>query len=73
MIMFPNGVSHSLVDNHLEGMVTALTWLSYVPCVRHGFLPILDITGVDVVERAVDFTPQKVGMPGTDTTRRLAV
>jgi acetyl-CoA carboxylase/biotin carboxylase 1 len=59
MIMYPNGVSHCLVDNHLDGMVEALTWLSYVPRVRGAFLPILDITGVDVVERSIDFTPQK--------------
>jgi hypothetical protein len=26
--------SHCLVDNHLDGMVTALTWLSFVPAVR---------------------------------------
>lgn len=32
---------------------------SYVPSVRGGFLPIQDITGVDVVERPVAFTPQK--------------
>jgi len=59
MIMFPNGVSHIMVDNHLEGMVEALTWLSFVPRARHSFLPILDITGVDVVERSIDFKPQK--------------
>ena len=59
MIMFPNGVSHTLVENHLEGIVAMLTWLSYVPSVRRGFLPIQDITGVDVVERAISFTPQK--------------
>jgi len=59
MIMFPNGVSHTLVENHLEGIVAVLTWLSYVPSVRRGFLPIHDITGVDVVERAISFTPQK--------------
>lgn len=27
MIMFPNGVSHLLAENHLEGVVQALTWL----------------------------------------------
>ena len=30
-----------------------------MPSVRGGFLPIQDITGVDVVERPVAFTPQK--------------
>ena len=46
MIMFPNGVSHALADNHLEALEAALSWLSYVPAVRHGFLSMVDITGV---------------------------
>lgn len=29
MIMFPNGVSHLLAENHLEGVVSVLTWLRY--------------------------------------------
>lgn len=59
MIMYPNGVSHLLVDNHLEALISMLKWLSFVPRVRHSMLPMLDITGVDVVERNIDFTPQK--------------
>jgi hypothetical protein len=34
-------------------------FLKFIECNRHSFLPILDITGVDVVERSIDFRPQK--------------
>jgi acetyl-CoA carboxylase/biotin carboxylase 1 len=37
----------------------ALAWLSFVPAKKGGALPQLDITGVDTVERRVDFAPQK--------------
>jgi len=39
-----------------------LDWLSYVPAVRRDFLPVQDITGVDVIERAIAFVPEK-GVP----------
>lgn len=80
LIMFPNGVSHLLVDNHLDGVVSAVSpiafeikpcyrrltpcdhqvkWLSYVPAIRGMPLPIVDITGVDMVERPVQWYPKK--------------
>jgi acetyl-CoA carboxylase/biotin carboxylase 1 len=61
MIMFPNGVSHLLADHHLDCVVKALTWLSFVPSVRGGHLPIRDLaaTGGDQVDRRVLFTPTK--------------
>lgn len=59
MIMFPNGVSHMLAETHLESISHALQWLSYVPSVKDGHLPLRDLGGVDTVERDVDFTPTK--------------
>jgi acetyl-CoA carboxylase / biotin carboxylase 1 len=62
MIMFPNGVSHLLSENHFESVFKALEWLSYVPAVKGGPLPIRNIDQFDSVERLVQFAPQK-GIP----------
>lgn len=59
MIMFPNGVSHQLAENHLESVQKAILWLSFVPSKVGGALPLLDISGTDVVERSVNFVPPK--------------
>lgn len=59
MIMFPNGVSHMLAETHMDCVVKALSWLSFVPATKGGHLPLRDLTGVDTVERKVDFAPRK--------------
>lgn len=59
MIMFPNGVTHMLAETHLDTVKKALTWLSFVPASKKCHLPIRDITGVDVVDRLVEFYPKK--------------
>ncbi len=41
-------------------MTSALRWLSYVPAFRGGPLPLMDITGIDMIERDVEFMPTKV-------------
>eukprot|EP00640_Fibrocapsa_japonica_P000554 CAMPEP_0113939200 /NCGR_PEP_ID=MMETSP1339-20121228/5545_1 /TAXON_ID=94617 /ORGANISM="Fibrocapsa japonica" /LENGTH=2332 /DNA_ID=CAMNT_0000942633 /DNA_START=63 /DNA_END=7061 /DNA_ORIENTATION=- /assembly_acc=CAM_ASM_000762 len=56
-VMGPNGVTHVVVENHMEVVTSSLKWLSYVPSVKGGYLPILDITGTDMVEREVSFMP----------------
>ncbi|CAM9604148.1 unnamed protein product, partial [Phaeothamnion confervicola] len=61
-IMSPNGVSHLLGENHMDSVLAALRWLSFVPRIRDSYLPVVDITGADMVERAIDFQPQR-GMP----------
>lgn len=59
MIMYPNGVSHMLGDNHLDVVSKALEWLSFVPGdVKSGML-VRDITGVESVDRLVEYTPEK--------------
>eukprot|EP00611_Tribonema_gayanum_P009281 TRINITY_DN1905_c0_g1_i2.p1 TRINITY_DN1905_c0_g1~~TRINITY_DN1905_c0_g1_i2.p1 ORF type:complete len:726 (-),score=215.83 TRINITY_DN1905_c0_g1_i2:222-2288(-) len=58
-VMYPNGVAHLLAETHLESVRSALRWLSYVPAIKGSYLPVLDITGVDVVERTIDFKPSK--------------
>mmetsp|Transcript_14027 Transcript_14027/g.20077 ORF Transcript_14027/g.20077 Transcript_14027/m.20077 type:complete len:2365 (+) Transcript_14027:253-7347(+) len=60
-IMYSNGVSHLVAKDHLKAITLAIEWLSYVPSIRGGLLPITDIRGVDVIERSIDFTP----LPGT--------
>jgi acetyl-CoA carboxylase / biotin carboxylase 1 len=59
MIMFPNGVTHLLAETHLDTVSKALTWLSFVPASKNSHLPVRDITGVDVVDRLVEFHPKK--------------
>mmetsp|Transcript_17848 Transcript_17848/g.40959 ORF Transcript_17848/g.40959 Transcript_17848/m.40959 type:complete len:2358 (-) Transcript_17848:336-7409(-) len=60
-IMYSNGVSHMTENDHLRAVQAAINWLSYVPSHRRGLLPIMDIRGVDEIERSVSFTP----VPGT--------
>ncbi|CAI5744621.1 unnamed protein product [Peronospora destructor] len=57
-IMHTNGVTHLTSKNHLSGIYSILEWLSFVPAVRRGPLPIRDLTGVDEIERTVDFCPK---------------
>ncbi|KAG6970278.1 hypothetical protein JG688_00004932 [Phytophthora aleatoria] len=57
-IMHTNGVTHLTAKNHLSGIYSILEWLSFVPAVRRGPLPIRDLTGVDEIERTVDFCPE---------------
>jgi len=58
-IMGPNGLTHIVAENHMDTVVSALKWLSYVPNVKNGYLPMVDITGTDMVEREVGFFPPK--------------
>eukprot|EP00536_Pseudo-nitzschia_multiseries_P005377 jgi/Psemu1/318630/estExt_fgenesh1_pm.C_1000011 len=60
-IMYSNGVSHMTENDHLRAVQAAINWLSYVPSQRRGMLPIMDIRGVDEIERPVTFSP----VPGT--------
>jgi acetyl-CoA carboxylase / biotin carboxylase 1 len=61
-IMYPNGISHLVESDHLRAVKAAIDWLSFVPSVRGGLLPISDIRGIDEIDRPVSFTPLK-GIP----------
>merc|ERR1711871_336344 len=61
MIMFPNGVSHQLAENHMESVNKAFNWLSFVPARKGASLPIIDM-GADTIDRIIEFTPPK-GLP----------
>jgi acetyl-CoA carboxylase / biotin carboxylase 1 len=56
-IMYPNGISHIVEPDHLRAVKSAIDWLSYVPSVRGGLLPVADIRGYDEIERPVAFCP----------------
>ena len=56
-IMYSNGISHLTESDHLRTVQAAINWLSYVPSQRRGLLPIMDIRGVDDIERPIAFTP----------------
>lgn len=59
MIMYPNGVSHLLGEDHLDVVTKALQWLSFVPAVRGQSVPIRDITGTEMADRAITYMPPK--------------
>jgi acetyl-CoA carboxylase/biotin carboxylase 1 len=61
-IMYSNGISHIIEPDHLRAVKAAVDWLSFVPSVRGGLLPVIDIRGIDDIERPVSFTPVK-GIP----------
>mmetsp|Transcript_9114 Transcript_9114/g.22318 ORF Transcript_9114/g.22318 Transcript_9114/m.22318 type:complete len:2359 (-) Transcript_9114:209-7285(-) len=56
-IMYSNGVSHLVETDHLRTVQAAINWLGYVPSHRRGLLPIMDIRGVDEIERPIAFSP----------------
>lgn len=62
-IMHTNGVAHLAAKNHLQGVYSIIEWLSFVPAVRGGALPIRDVAGLDVVERDVGFAPVDKATP----------
>ncbi len=66
-IMYSNGVSHLSEPDHLQAVKAAINWLAYVPSTRGGLLPFMDIRGLDVIERPVDFSPA----PGTPYDPRM--
>ncbi len=56
-IMFKNGVSHLTASSDLEGATHILEWLSYIPAVKGGKLPIR--IPVDSWDREVGYVPPK--------------
>jgi acetyl-CoA carboxylase / biotin carboxylase 1 len=54
-VMFPNGVSHDVVDNDREGVASILRWLSFVPKTV-GALPAIR-EAADPVDRPVVWRP----------------
>ncbi|XP_051952491.1 acetyl-CoA carboxylase-like isoform X1 [Xyrauchen texanus] len=56
-IMHNNGVTHTIVPDDFEGVLTILQWLSYMPKSNQSPVPIMPPT--DPVERLIDFVPTK--------------
>ncbi|KAH6919057.1 acetyl CoA carboxylase [Coprinopsis sp. MPI-PUGE-AT-0042] len=56
-IMFKNGVSHLTAASDLQGATHILEWLSYVPEVKDGPLPIRETA--DTWDRDIVYTPPK--------------
>ena len=50
-IMYSNGVSHLTVGDDIEGVHAIIQWLSYVPAVRGGALPIIQPDNIDSPDR----------------------
>ncbi|XP_058834759.1 acetyl-CoA carboxylase isoform X2 [Topomyia yanbarensis] len=56
-IMHNNGVTHKTEALDLDGVYTILYWLSYIPDIRGGTLPI--VSASDSIDRPIDFMPTK--------------
>lgn len=56
-IMYPNGVSHEIVQDDGEGVQAIMDWLSYTPKDFNSIAPSLEST--DPIERDIEFTPSK--------------
>ncbi|TFK39984.1 acetyl CoA carboxylase [Crucibulum laeve] len=56
-IMYKNGVSHLTASSDLQGATHILEWLSYVPEVKGGALPVRETT--DSWDRDIGYTPPK--------------
>jgi len=58
-IMYSNGVSHKTEKNDAEGIGRILHWLSYMPHVKGGLLPVMSLN--DSWDREVQYTPARSG------------
>lgn len=56
-IMYKNGVSHLTAANDLEGVLSIVKWLAFVPEVKGARLPVT--VSSDPWDRAIDYTPIK--------------
>ncbi|KAK8791101.1 hypothetical protein WA158_005732 [Blastocystis sp. Blastoise] len=57
-IMYPNGVSHLIVNNDIEGVEKVLEWLNYIPAYMGAPLPIKQLTNnIDIINRSIDYMP----------------
>ena len=56
-IMYNNGVSHKTEKNDAEGIGRILHWLSYIPHVKGGLLPVMPLA--DSWDREVQYTPTR--------------
>jgi len=62
-IMYNNGVTHEVVSDDLEGVSAILSWVSFVPAVKGGVLPVLRVSGnpkklLDPIDRKI-FDPRR--------------
>lgn len=69
-VMQPNGVTHSVVNDDVEGVGAILQWLSYVPSQRGGALPIIESR--DAVHRTIAVRPPRDGQPYNPRTFLIA-
>lgn len=56
-IMYKNGVSHLTAANDLEGVLSIVNWLSFVPATRGS--PLAIAPSADPISRNIEFTPPK--------------
>eukprot|EP00746_Dinoflagellata_sp_MGD_P159405 gnl/MRDRNA2_/MRDRNA2_86689_c0_seq8.p1 gnl/MRDRNA2_/MRDRNA2_86689_c0~~gnl/MRDRNA2_/MRDRNA2_86689_c0_seq8.p1 ORF type:complete len:1370 (+),score=321.18 gnl/MRDRNA2_/MRDRNA2_86689_c0_seq8:94-4110(+) len=56
-IMYPNGISHQVVEDDREGMAAVLDWINYTPKDFNSLQPIPE--GAEDPSRPIDFMPSK--------------
>lgn len=69
-VMHPNGVTHTKVKDDVDGVGEILHWLSYVPAVQGGALPITE--SIDSVDRNIAVKPPSGGQPYDPRTKLIA-
>jgi biotin carboxylase/acetyl-CoA carboxylase carboxyltransferase component/biotin carboxyl carrier protein len=60
-IMYPNGVTHVVVPDDVQGISAVLDWLSFVPAARGQPLPTIESR--DPVDREIQVAPPANGQP----------
>eukprot|EP00737_Agarophyton_chilense_P001387 gb/GEZJ01001557.1/.p1 GENE.gb/GEZJ01001557.1/~~gb/GEZJ01001557.1/.p1 ORF type:complete len:2331 (-),score=312.23 gb/GEZJ01001557.1/:1422-8057(-) len=58
-VMHPNGITHTVVDDDVQGVDAVLRWLSYIPKIKGEKLPIVESR--DPVSRAIFSAPPPNG------------
>eukprot|EP01138_Halocafeteria_seosinensis_P000421 gb/GECG01000434.1/.p1 GENE.gb/GECG01000434.1/~~gb/GECG01000434.1/.p1 ORF type:complete len:2813 (+),score=333.03 gb/GECG01000434.1/:1-8439(+) len=58
-VMYSNGVSHEVVNDDLDGIISILNWLSFIPKSNNSSLPISAMPPGETVERPIDVFPPK--------------
>lgn len=69
-VMHPNGVTHIVVKDDVDGIGEVLRWLSYVPNRRGDSLPVIESR--DAVDRNIAVRPPSGGQPYDPRTKLIA-
>eukprot|EP00178_Gracilaria_changii_P014241 TRINITY_DN402_c0_g1_i1.p1 TRINITY_DN402_c0_g1~~TRINITY_DN402_c0_g1_i1.p1 ORF type:complete len:2462 (+),score=353.38 TRINITY_DN402_c0_g1_i1:1194-8579(+) len=69
-VMYPNGITHTVVDDDVQGVDAILRWLSYIPKIKGEKLPIVESR--DPVSRAILSCPPPNGQSYDPRSKLIA-